>query len=99
MARKLVGIPGRHITMTTAATRRAALADAMQTWKNTPDKDEADIAFEAVLLMQGLITMDDIVDSFYWEHHGPNDQGVVITTDTEQIYVDTAGNVSRGAAE
>lgn len=82
----------------TAATRRGVLAHAVKEWRDS-DPAERDIAFEAALIEKGIVQPGDVIVSFYWEHHGPNDQGVVITTDTEQIYVDTAGNVSRGAAE
>lgn len=81
-----------------AATRREALTHAVKEWRNS-DPDTRDAAFEAALVEIGITKPGDVVGAFYWDYNGPNDQGVTITTIDELIYVDTAGNVSRGAAE
>lgn len=47
-----------------ATVIRQMVATAAQVWMSTdPDTEEADIAFEAVLLAAGVITEDDVVES------------------------------------
>ncbi len=86
-------------TLTLAAVRRKMLTNAVQDWRSTFDKDEADIALEASLLANQIITEEDVVEKIYWDSNDAAPGVVIITADGEQIYVDKQGNVTRGAAE
>lgn len=48
-----------------AFLKREALSRAAKEWMKTEPNDEADIAFEAVLLNNGVIDPDDVVYEIY----------------------------------
>ena len=96
-------------THTRANERREALAAAVKAWSSVVEDysfgkptqeecDEADLAFEAVLVATGVTKASDTIHSFYWDASMPTMTGLTVVTDTELIFVDQQGNVTRGAA-
>jgi hypothetical protein len=78
-----------------AMKTRARLANAHADWYGTANRDEADIALEAVLISTGVIQADQIVDAIHKE--GTTLCIDVLTeTDVEVIEIDAYGNVIRG---
>ena len=86
--------------MNTAKARRAAISEAARVWLATTadnPNDEADIAFESVLLAASVIDPDDLVDEIWSD--SPETLMLVVNGATI-IEIDVeSGNYHRGTAD
>jgi len=82
---------------TPARVKRAALAAAVAQYVNAACSDEADIAFEAVLVANGVTTPNDaILDIFADLDDDSLKGGVLIHLEEEWVTIDRDGNTARG---
>lgn len=79
----------------TAAERRAALANVHSAWYANGDFDAADIALEAGLIANGVMTPDQAIEAI----HREGNTIIVRFEDGQTLSLDAYGNTMLGAAE
>jgi len=80
-----------------AFVKRQEIAKAAATWASScPTNDEADIVFEAALLVRGVIRPGEFIDEIWQDEP---ESPVMVRTGTTIIEIDSEGNTLRGQAE